>query len=109
VLLVVALFLLLFVLSPGVGIAVVAAALVFELAELAFWRRFLHRYRIRSGPETMVGDRAEVVEPLAPEGAVRYRGEIWRARFRDGSADQGEAVRITAVEGLTLTVERIES
>jgi len=106
VLLVIALFLLLFVLSPGVGFAVVAAALVFELAELAFWRRFLRRYRIRSGPETMVGDRAEVEEPLAPEGTVRYRGEIWRARLRGGSAVRGQTVRIAGVDGLTLEVER---
>ena len=104
-LLVIALFLLLFVFSPAVGLVVVAAALVFEVAELAFWRRFLRRYRIRSGPETMVGDTALVEEPLDPDGTVRYRGEIWRARMGSGSARPGERVRIAAVQGLTLVVE----
>ena len=106
-LLVIALFLLLFVLSPTVGLVVVAAALVFEVAELAFWRRFLRRYRIRSGPETMVGDTATVEQPLGPEGTVRFRGEIWRARLRSGSAAVGDRVRIAGVDGLTLEVEKI--
>ena len=106
-LLVIALFLLLFVLSPVVGLVVVAAALVFEVAELAFWRRFLRRYRIRSGPETMVGDTATVEQPFGPEGTVRFRGEIWRARLRSGSAAVGDRVRIAGVDGLTLEVERI--
>jgi membrane protein implicated in regulation of membrane protease activity len=104
-LLVIALFLLLFVLSPAVGLAVVAAALVFEVAELAFWRRFLRRYRVSSGPETMVGDTAVVEEPLRPDGTVRYRGAIWRARLGEGSARPGEVVRIAAVNGLTLEVK----
>ena len=104
-LLIIALFLLLFVFSPAVGIAVVAVALVFEVAELAFWRRFLRRYRIRSGPETMVGDAATVEDPLRPDGTVRYRGAIWRARIREGSARPGDRVRIAGVEGLTLEVE----
>jgi membrane protein implicated in regulation of membrane protease activity len=104
-LLIIALFLLLFVLSPAVGLLVVAAALIFEVAELAFWRRFLRRYRLRSGPETMVGDTALVEEPLDPEGTVRYRGEIWRARIREGSARPGERVRIAAVDGLVFEVE----
>jgi membrane-bound serine protease (ClpP class) len=105
VLLVIALFLLLFVVSPGIGIAAVAVALVFEVAELAFWRRFLRRYRIRTGPETMVGETARVEEPLDPDGTVRFRGEIWRAHLRQGSAAPGETVRISGVEGLTLEVE----
>src|SRR3954451_14102033 len=106
-LLVIAILLLLFVLSPLLGIVVVAIALVFEVGELVFWRRFLRRYRIRSGPETMVGEEAEVVEPLDPAGRVRLRGELWKARLPSGTAQPGDRVRVTALEGLDLLVEPV--
>jgi membrane protein implicated in regulation of membrane protease activity len=106
-LLVIAILLLLFVLSPALGIVVVAIALVFEVGELVFWRRVLRRYRIRSGPETMVGEAAEVVEPLDPGGRVRLHGELWKARLPEGTAQPGERVRVTAVEGLELAVEPV--
>ena len=103
-LIVIAILLLLFVLSPVVGAIVVAAAIVFEGAELVFWRRVLARYRIGAGPETMVGETAVVVERCEPAGTVRVRGEIWKARCEAGAAP-GDAVRILAVDGLTLAVE----
>ncbi len=106
-LLVIAILLLLFVFSPALGLVVVGIALVFEVGELVFWRRFLRRYRIRSGPETMMGEGAVVVEPLDPEGRVRMRGELWKARLRGGTAQPGEPVRVTAVNGLELEVEPV--
>ena len=103
-LIVIAILLLLFVLSPVVGAIVVGAAVVFEGAELVFWRRVLARYRIGAGPETMVGETAVVVERCEPAGTVRVRGEIWKARC-DAGAAPGAPVRIRAVDGLTLEVE----
>jgi membrane-bound serine protease (ClpP class) len=89
--------------SPWNVIGVVVAACV-EVLEIAFWRRFLGRYPVRTGAEGMVGEKGEVIEPCSPQGTVRVRGEIWRARCEVPVA-VGDGVRVTGVDGLTLTVE----
>src|SRR3954463_11351179 len=103
-LLVGAIALALFVLPPGLGLAAVTLGIVIEVAEVAFWVRFLRRYRVRTGVEGLIGTSAEVIEACDPEGRVRLRGEIWRACCR-GRAEIGERVTVTGVEGLTLEVE----
>jgi membrane-bound serine protease (ClpP class) len=94
----------LFFLPEPWGYVAVAAAAVVEVGEVYLWIRFLRRYRVTTGAEGLVGERAEVVEALAPTGRVRVRGELWAARAADG-AIPGQRVRITAVDGLTLEVE----
>lgn len=93
-----------FVLPPGLGIAVVVLGIVVEVAEVGFWVRFLRRYRVTTGAEGLIGTSAEVIEPCDPEGRVRLRGEIWRARCPAG-AGVGDQVRVSGVRGLTLEVE----
>ena len=93
----------LFVLPPALGIAVVMLGIVVEVAEVGFWIRFLRRYRVRTGAEGLIGSSAEVIERCDPVGRVRLRGEIWHARCPSGAA-VGEAVRVVAVDGLTLDV-----
>lgn len=100
----IAIVLLLFVLPPAVGVAVVVAAVVFEGLELVFWRRVLARYRISAGPEAMVGETGVVVESCRPAGTVKVRGEVWNARCSPGAA-AGDRVQIRSVDGLTLEVE----
>jgi membrane-bound serine protease (ClpP class) len=107
VLIAIAVLLTLFVLSPRLGVVVIALAAIFEIAEFLFWRRFLRRYRIRTGAEAMVGASAEVVQALDPEGRVRFRGALWNARA-DTPIKVGEAARVTAVDGLTLEVSPAE-
>jgi membrane-bound serine protease (ClpP class) len=87
------------------GLVALVAALCLEILEFFFWRRFLRRYRLRSGPETIVGQTATVIDECAPVGRVRFQGELWNARASAPIAE-GELVRITAVNGLTLEVER---
>jgi membrane protein implicated in regulation of membrane protease activity len=82
----------------------VTAGIVIEVAEVAFWVRFLRRYRVSTGAEALVGRRAEVIEACDPLGRVRLRGEIWHARCEHGAAVGGRVV-ITGVTGLTLQVE----
>lgn len=89
---------------PWSGLAVAGAA-VWEAATAAFGYWYSHRESPTVGRETLVGRRAEVLTPLNPVGQVRLGGEIWEARCREG-ARTGDAVRIRAVEGLTLLVER---
>lgn len=86
------------------GYLAVTVAAVIEVGEVYFWIRFLRRYRVTTGVEGLVGERAEVVESLAPTGRVLVRGELWTARS-ERPAIAGRRVRITAVDGLTLEVE----
>jgi membrane-bound serine protease (ClpP class) len=102
-LLAIAILLTVFVLSPPIGAAVVALAAVVEVGEVLFWRRFLRRYRVSTGAEALIGESAEVVEECRPEGRVRLRGELWKARA-EHPLRVGETVRVTAVDGLTLEV-----
>jgi membrane protein implicated in regulation of membrane protease activity len=94
----------LFVLPSPWGIVAAVGAAAVEVLELAFWRRFLRRYRLRMGPETLIGERAIVVSRCDPEGTVRVRGELWRARS-SAPAESGDSVQITNLRGLSLEVE----
>ena len=44
------------------------AALVIEVGEVFLWIRFLRRYRVTTGVEGLIGERAEVIEPCDPAG-----------------------------------------
>jgi membrane-bound serine protease (ClpP class) len=94
----------LFFLPEPWGYVAVAVAAVVEVGEVYLWIRFLRRYRVTTGVEGLVGERAEVVEALTPTGRVKVRGELWAARATD-AALPGQRVRVTAVDGLTLKVE----
>ena len=94
----------LFLLPPPWGVVALGAALAVEVLELLFWRRFLRRYKLRVGPEAMLGMRAEVVQPCSPVGLVRVRGELWNARA-SSPVESGQTVTVSAVDGLTLWVE----
>jgi membrane-bound serine protease (ClpP class) len=59
-----------------------------------------------TGAAGMVGQIGVVRTALDPEGQVQVDGELWRAVASDGPVAAGESVRITAVDGLTLTVAR---
>jgi membrane-bound serine protease (ClpP class) len=94
----------LFFLPSPWGVIALAAVAAVEVGEIMFWRRFLRRYRLRSGPELIVGRSATVIEACAPDGLVRLGGEVWKAHSSQG-AGVGESVRVTGIDGLTLEVE----
>ena len=58
----------------------VVLALVAEIGELVLWRRVLDRIRVTTGAEGLVGEVGEAITACDPEGSVRIRGEIWKAR-----------------------------
>ncbi len=65
------------------------------------------RRKPETGREEMVGLKGKVVQPLEPEGMIRIRGELWKARSRDGEKiPAGEEVKVVGVEGLMLIVVR---
>lgn len=81
-------------------------ALVVEVGEVFAWIRFLRRYRVTTGAEGLIGERAEVLAGWSPAagGHVRVRGEIWTARG-ELTGGEGALVRVARVDGLTLVVE----
>jgi membrane-bound serine protease (ClpP class) len=100
-----AILLAIFVLPDEWAVPVVLAAAVVEVAETLFWLWYSKRRRVQMGPETLVGSVGRVVTPCHPLGQIRVQGELWRARCAEGAA-AGEEVRVVALEGLTLLVER---
>jgi membrane-bound serine protease (ClpP class) len=96
----------LFVLPDPWRVVLLVCAVFIEVGEVFFWIRFLRRYRVTTGVEGLIGERAHVIDALDPGGRmrVRVRGEIWNARS-SATLDAGEPVRIAAVDGLTLIVE----
>jgi membrane-bound serine protease (ClpP class) len=60
-----------------------------------------------SGISTMVGATGVVTSDLNPQGTVQVKSELWTAMAEDGEMiKKGERVRVTAVEGVRLTVTR---
>jgi membrane-bound serine protease (ClpP class) len=59
-----------------------------------------------TGVGSMVGRLAVARGSLGPEGEVQLDGEIWHAVAEGDAIAAGEKVRVTAVDGLTLTVSR---
>jgi membrane protein implicated in regulation of membrane protease activity len=100
-----AILLAVFVVPGGLDYAVVGAGAAIEIGEATFWWRWTHRRRPEVGAEALVGKVGRVVDECTPEGRVRVQGELWSARC-PGGAEQGAAVRVLALEGLTLLVER---
>ena len=60
------------------------------------------------GRESMVGEVGRATADLQPEGTVRVRDALWRARTnRATPIAAGDAVRVVGVEGLVLEVEPV--
>ena len=94
------------VLPSPLGLILILVAGVFEVGEVFAWRRWLSRYRIRAGAETLVGMPVEVIEACAPDGRARIsgRGELWNARCLT-PLPAGARARVAAVDGLVLDLE----
>lgn len=89
----------------------IAVIVVAALVEVGLWVVGHHYSRTRRalvGVQTLVGTIGEAISPLAPSGQVKVDGEIWEAHAA-GAVQPGEPVRVTAVEGLTLEVEKADA
>lgn len=62
-----------------------------------------------TGMQSMVGETGVVISPLTPEGKIKVRGEIWKARSQGGDLLKDQAVEVVATEGLTLIVRPLEA
>ena len=63
--------------------------------------------KVVTGPEEMINSRAEVTDWNGNKGHVHVHGEIWKAQS-DRRFLPGQAVKVSAIDGLTLIVSQIE-
>jgi membrane protein implicated in regulation of membrane protease activity len=98
---------------PLFGIIVPAWAVTVIMAAFAVFSYVMYRvghptisYKEVSAPESIIGNRGVVENPLNPEGYVKVNGELWRAVCPNAPVEKGEEVVVTNIEGLRLTVER---
>ncbi|OGT29338.1 MAG: serine protease [Gammaproteobacteria bacterium RBG_16_51_14] len=66
-----------------------------------------HRQPVVSGREELVGSTGQVLEDYEESGLIRVHGEIWQA-CSNTSMRCGDKVRVTAVNGLVLSVEHVK-
>jgi membrane-bound serine protease (ClpP class) len=83
------------------GVAAASAAFVFFVIGVAVRNR---RRPVVTGREQMIGATAEALEDFEGEGWARVHGESWRVRA-NAPVRRGERLRVTAIDGLILTVE----
>ena len=89
----------------AVLIAVMVAYAVFAVADFWFVTNILKRQTIVGLP-TMIGSKGKVAGPLAPEGQVRIKGELWGAEAIDRNIDSGENIIVVGQDGLKLIVRK---
>lgn len=91
-----------------VGSIVLGAFLVFVIERVST----VKSQPVRYGPEELVGLTGDVRQSLSPAGQVFIDGALWQAEATELAATPiayGEKIRVDAVNGLTLSVSRIES
>jgi len=81
--------------------AVVTAAIIIATIQIALKMR--HK-EVSTGVERMVGQLGEALSEIHEDGQVRIEGEIWKARA-ESAITRGVPIRVTAVNGMVLTVE----
>jgi membrane protein implicated in regulation of membrane protease activity len=110
---------------PGAGLFIISLILIRQWVDMPAWLfwglivlwvakdvamfPFVRKaYEPQDDANPMIGSLGVVEKRLSPSGFVRIRGELWKAHVPNGSMpiDRGETMRVIAVEGLTLVVER---
>ncbi len=88
--------------GAGVGFGGVTASLIVLGVEA-------RRAKVKTGTEAMLGWLAVAQTPLAPEGQILVRGELWRARLtsKDSFVAAGDRVKVLRADGLTLEVTAV--
>lgn len=78
------------------------------LASALLYRKIMEDMRlpVMVGREEMIGAAAQVVKE-APDGIVKYRGELWSAVSRE-PISKGTRVRILGFEGMKVVVASME-
>ena len=100
---------------PQLGINIPVAGLIALMVAWGAFSIFTYQMGSRAlrrkplvGLPHMIGTKGEVVSPLAPQGMVIIRGELWDSTSDGGRVDIGEKVTVVGQDGLKLVVRRDE-
>jgi len=88
---------------PGL-IAVMVLWLAYSVVIYRAGSRALRRKPVINIP--VIGSKGKVVSPLAPEGLVKIKGELWVATSAGKKLDVGSEVIVEEQDGLRLVVRR---
>ncbi len=86
-------------------IIVMVAWAVYAVSTFMIVTRALKRKALVGLPN-MVGSRGRVASPLAPEGLVMIKSELWGARSIERDIDKGEEIVVVGQDGLKLIVRK---
>jgi membrane-bound serine protease (ClpP class) len=100
---------------PKLGVSLPLAVLVVIMLAWLGFAVFTYRMGSRAlqkkpegGLSSMLGMRGEVVKRLDPEGMVRIKGELWKAKSAGRKIETGEVVTVVGQEGLELIVRKMD-
>ncbi|MDQ3752409.1 MAG: hypothetical protein M3333_05915, partial [Actinomycetota bacterium] len=90
--------------DPWVIAASIVGTLIFFISVMTAALRVRLRRPV-TGEESLIGMVGEAETDIAPEGTVRTKGMLWRARTMETGIAAGSRVEVKASEGLVLLVE----
>ena len=98
---------------PRLGIKLPVDVLIILMVVWGVFSVFTYRMGSRAlrkkpiiGLPAMVGSKGKTVSPLALEGFIRIKGELWEAKSVGGEINVGEEVTVVGQDGLKLTVRK---
>ena len=98
---------------PQLGIQIPLAGLIALMAAWLAFSVFIYQMGSRAlrkkpivGLPAMVGSKGKVVSPLAPEGLIKIKGELWVAKSAGRRIDAGEEIIVVGQDGLKLIVRK---
>ena len=101
---------------PQLGIHIPLAGLIALMVAWGGFSVFIYRMgsrALRRKPVVdllpMIGSRGKVVSPLALDGQVRIKGELWQATSAGERIDAGEEVIVVDQDGLKLIVRKLSN
>ena len=89
-------------LDPPWRYLVIIPLAAWEAFEVMLWLKW-RRVKSITGVEAFVGATGRAITDCRPEGQVRVRGAVWRARCPQG-VDAGDHIVVESLDGLVLTV-----
>jgi membrane-bound ClpP family serine protease len=81
---------------------------IFSISLFVFTTRTLKR-QVTVGLPSMIGTRGRAASPLAPEGMVKIKSELWVATSDRGSIQKGDNIEVVGEDGLRLVVRKIDT
>ena len=99
---------------PQIGIHIPLTGLIVLMLAWVGVSVFLYRMGSQAlrrkpvaGLSDMIDSKGKVVRPLAPDGVIRIKGELWEAKSAGRRIKTGTEVTVIGQDGLKLVVRRI--